>query len=80
MAGSRPIISQIYFTMVPFLVNVLEFFSNKMLIIRAGIHKMLVRIGQLLQKQSEFGLHCNVYAFYNRRLVFETLEHLLYST
>ena len=40
-------------------------FSNKMLVIKAGIHKVLVRkqtwktlIRLLLQKQSDLGLHC----------------------
>ena len=40
-------------------------FSAKMLVIRAGIHKMLVKIANrwtlirlLLKKQSDLGLHC----------------------
>ena len=43
----------------------LYLFSSKMLVIRAGIEKMLVRIANretlirlLLQKQSDLGLHC----------------------
>ena len=37
------------------------FLLNKMLVFRAGIHKMLFRISNsedLVQKQSDMGLHC----------------------
>ena len=53
-------------------------FSYKMLVIRAGIHKMLVRIANreelLLQKQSDLGLHCFCTPFW-----LEILERLLYD-
>ena len=54
---------------------------NKMLVFRARIHKMLVRIATgntlirlLLQKQSDLGLLCLVLS--GSQLVFEILEHL----
>ena len=48
-------------------------FSNKMLVFRVGIHKILVRIA----KREDFGLPCLSGPFV--RLVFEIFEHLLYS-
>ena len=54
-------------------------FSNKMLVIRAGIHKIIFRIaklGMLLQKQSDLVLHC-----LSRPIcytMFQILEHLPY--
>ena len=39
----------------------LVLFSNKMLVIRAGVHKVLVRIANsrlLLRMHSDLGLHC----------------------
>ena len=46
----------------PIILNTFLFlFSNKMLVRRTGIDKMLVRIANrkdLLQKQSDLGLHC----------------------
>ena len=47
---------------MPIILNTFLFlFSNKMLVRRTGIDKMLVRIANrkdLLQKQSDLGLHC----------------------
>ena len=67
-------------------VTVLKFrtpfsFQNKMLVIRAGIYKMLVRIAnredpdQTLNKQSDLGLCC-LASLFGRYLVFEFLEPL----
>ena len=44
-------------------------FSNKMLVIRAGIHKMLVRIANREdpdKKQYDLGLHCLTRPFWQR--------------
>ena len=52
-----------------------------MLVIRAGIHNILVRIANLirllLQKQSDLGLLYLSRPFY-RKLVFEIFEHIQY--
>ena len=70
-----------------FTVNVLKFLNPfsfcpqiKMLVFRAGIHKILVKIVKslirlLLQKQSDLDLHC-LSRFFGRQHVFEILEHL----
>ena len=72
-----------YLTIYRMFVNVtlLFVFLNKMLVIRAGIHKMYVRVATgktlirlLLQKQSDLGLHCLSRSFCSQ-LVFEILEH-----
>ena len=59
-------------------------FSNKMLVFRAGIHKMLVRIANrkdlirlLLQKQSDLDLALFAQVF-DRQLAFKVFEHLLW--
>ena len=59
-----------------------------MLVFRAGIHKVLVRIANreggktlirlLLQKQSDLGLHCLPRLLNGRQLVLEVVEHLPY--
>ena len=56
--------------------------QNKMLVIMAGIHKMLVRIANredpdqtVLQKQSDLCIVC--LCLFDRHLVFKILEHLL---
>ena len=60
-------------------------FSNKMLVFRAGIHKMLVRIAnredpdQTASASSEAVWSRStlfVYSFFGRQLVFKILEHL----
>ena len=60
-------------------------FSNKMLVIMAGIHKMLARLvhredaDQILQKQSDLGLRCLSGPFSQASLLeFKILEHLPY--
>ena len=45
--------------------------SNKMLVIRGGIHKMLFRIAK---EQSDLGLHW--LGYFGRQLVSEILAHL----
>ena len=52
-------------------------FSNKNLVIRAGIHKMLVKIAN----RKTLGLHCLSRHFLadSKYIVFEILEHLLYA-
>ena len=64
------------------MANVLKFltlffslFSNKMLLFRAGIHKMLVKIA----KRKDPGQTAVCIGFFGRQLVFEILEHLLYK-
>ena len=61
-------------------------FTNKMLVIRAGSHKMLVRIANredpdqtALSEAVWSGSVLFVYAFFCRQQVFEILEHLLYT-
>ena len=57
--------------------NFLFLYSNKMCVIKAGIHKMLVRIAN--RKDPDLGLCC----FFRplcRQLVFEILEHLPYTS
>ena len=55
-------------------------FSNKMLVFRAGIHKMPVRIanredpGQTAE-ESDLGLRC-LSRHFSRQLVFKILEHV----
>ena len=58
-------------------------FSNKMLVFRAGIHIMLLRIANredpdqtALSEAVWSGSALFVYAFFGRQLVFEILEHL----
>ena len=56
-------------------------FSNKMLVIRAGIHKMLVRIANRkdpIEQQSDLGLCCLSRPF-GEQLVCQILEYI-YST
>ena len=56
-------------------------FSTKMLIIRAGIHKMIVRIlsnRENPNQQSDLGLHSLSMPF-DRKQVFKILEHLPFN-
>ena len=64
------------------MANVLKFltlfsflFSNKMLVFRAGNHKMLVRIAN--RKDPDQTAVC--LGLFSRQLVFEILEHLPYK-
>ena len=70
------------------MVNVLKFrillflFSNKMLVFRAGIHKMLVRIASREdpdQTASSEAVLSGSAGLFGRQLVFKILEHLLYK-
>ena len=60
--------------------TILDLFLYKMLVIRAVIHKMLVRIANREGKQSDRDLHCLSRPFFGRQLVFNILECLLYVT
>ena len=70
------------------MVKVLEhfslLFSNEMYVIRAGIHKMLVRIANREDPGSDCFLRSSLIwvcavclDFFSRQLVFEIFEHLL---
>ena len=57
--------------------TLLFLFSNKVMVCKAGIHNMLVRIANrkalirlLLQKQSDLGLHCLFRHFLHEQLVY----------
>ena len=59
--------------------NFLFLFSTKMLVIRAGFHKILVRIANREDSyQSDQGLHYLSRPF-GRELQFKILEHLPYT-
>ena len=56
----------------------LVLFLNKMLLIRAGIQKMLVTIANREEpnQTASFGMGVHCLCFFGRQLVFEILEHL----
>ena len=57
--------------------NTIFLFSNEMLILRAGIHKMLIRIASKEDPDQSLIWVCTVcLGLFGRQLVFEILEHL----